>query len=59
MSGIIAVYSLVISVLIAEDLDPGKNYSLFSYVDAKSHQRKRTLTVSGVFCISDVVLQSA
>ncbi|EGU77702.1 hypothetical protein NOF04DRAFT_1345820 [Fusarium oxysporum II5] len=30
MSGIIAVYSLVISVLIAEDLDPGKNYSLFS-----------------------------
>ncbi|KAJ4140105.1 v-type proton ATPase 16 kDa proteolipid subunit 2 [Fusarium equiseti] len=30
MSGIIAVYSLVISVLIAEDLDPSKNYSLFS-----------------------------
>ncbi|KAF4454799.1 v-type proton atpase proteolipid subunit 2 [Fusarium austroafricanum] len=30
MSGILAVYSLVISVLIAEDLDPSKNYSLFS-----------------------------
>ncbi|CEI60755.1 unnamed protein product [Fusarium venenatum] len=30
MSGIIAVYSLVISVLIAEDLDPYQNYSLFS-----------------------------
>ncbi|KAL2276696.1 hypothetical protein FJTKL_00501 [Diaporthe vaccinii] len=30
MSGIIAVYSLVISVLIAQDLDPKSNYSLFS-----------------------------
>lgn len=34
MSGIIAVYSLVISVLIAEDLAPPstKSYNLFSYV---------------------------
>lgn len=30
MSGIIAVYSLVISVLIAQDLDPKATYSLFS-----------------------------
>lgn len=36
MSGIIAVYSLVISVLIAQDLQPptngGTNYSLFKWV---------------------------
>lgn len=34
MSGIIAVYSLVISVLIAEDLAPPsqQSYSLFQYV---------------------------
>lgn len=34
MSGIIAVYSLVISVLIAEDLEPPsrQSYSLFTYV---------------------------
>lgn len=34
MSGIIAVYSLVISVLIAEDLAPPsqKSYNLFTYV---------------------------
>jgi V-type H+-transporting ATPase proteolipid subunit len=35
MSGIIAVYSLVISVLIAQDLQPpasGSNYSLFKFV---------------------------
>jgi V-type H+-transporting ATPase proteolipid subunit len=34
MSGIIAVYSLVVSVLIAEDLGPppGTKYSLFAYV---------------------------
>jgi V-type H+-transporting ATPase proteolipid subunit len=30
MSGILAVYSLVISVLIAEDLSPTKSYDLFS-----------------------------
>lgn len=30
MSGIIAVYGLVISVLIAGDMSPEKNYSLFS-----------------------------
>ena len=36
MSGIIAVYSLVISVLIAEDLSPPsvQHYSLFTYVVA-------------------------
>ena len=34
MAGIIAVYSLVIAVLIAGDLEPppGQNYSLFKYV---------------------------
>ncbi|CAF3518441.1 unnamed protein product [Fusarium graminearum] len=32
MSGIIAVYSLVIAVLIADDLDPSKTYTLFSGV---------------------------
>ena len=32
MAGIIAVYSLVIAVLIAGDMDPGKPYSLFEYV---------------------------
>lgn len=35
MSGIIAVYSLVISVLIAQDLNApstGQNYSLFKFV---------------------------
>ncbi|TPX10638.1 uncharacterized protein E0L32_008372 [Thyridium curvatum] len=30
MSGIIAVYALVVSVLIAQDLNPGASYSLFS-----------------------------
>ena len=29
MAGIIAVYSLVIAVLLAGDMDPGKKYSLF------------------------------
>jgi len=38
MSGIIAVYSLVIAVLIADDLDPSKTYSLFSYVDVPHYQ---------------------
>jgi hypothetical protein len=33
MSGIIAVYSLVISVLISDSLDPYKNYTLYSYVN--------------------------
>ena len=38
MAGIIAVYSLVIAVLIAGDMDPGKRYSLFEYVSqAKKH----------------------
>ena len=31
MAGIIAVYSLVIAVLIAGDLDPDKDYALFEY----------------------------
>jgi V-type H+-transporting ATPase proteolipid subunit len=31
MAGIIAVYGLVTAVLIAENLDPKKSYSLFSY----------------------------
>ena len=37
MAGIIAVYSLVIAVLIAGDLDPppGQSYSLFKYVRCK------------------------
>lgn len=37
MAGIIAVYSLVIAVLIAGDLEPppGQNYSLFKYVRSK------------------------
>ena len=37
MAGIIAVYSLVIAVLIAGDLEPppGQNYSLFKYVRCK------------------------
>lgn len=30
MSGIIAVYALVIAVLIAGDMDPQKHYSLFT-----------------------------
>ena len=36
MAGIIAVYSLVIAVLIAGDLEPppGQNYSLFKYAPA-------------------------
>lgn len=38
MAGIIAVYSLVIAVLIAGDLEPppGQNYSLFKYVRCKN-----------------------
>ena len=42
MAGIIAVYSLVISVLIAGDLEPppGQNYSLFKYV---YHTKERPL----------------
>ena len=37
MAGIIAVYSLVIAVLIAGDLQPppGQSYSLFKYVRCK------------------------
>lgn len=37
MAGIIAVYSLVIAVLIAGDLEPppGQNYSLFKYVKSQ------------------------
>lgn len=37
MAGIIAVYSLVIAVLIAGDLEPppGQNYSLFKYVQVE------------------------
>ena len=30
MSGILAVYSLVVSVLIAEDMKPGQSYSLYT-----------------------------
>ena len=30
MAGIIAVYALVIAVLIANNMDPSKNYSLFT-----------------------------
>lgn len=38
MAGIIAVYSLVIAVLIAGDLEPppGQNYSLFKYVRCRN-----------------------
>jgi len=39
MSGIIAVYALVVSVLIAQDLNPpgsGSHYSLFEFVLALS-----------------------
>lgn len=32
MSGIIAVYGLVMAVLISGDLSPSANYSLFKYV---------------------------
>lgn len=34
MSGIIAVYGLVVSVLIAGDLGPDQSYSLFKFVRA-------------------------
>jgi V-type H+-transporting ATPase proteolipid subunit len=44
MSGIIAVYSLVISVLIADDLDPYKTYTLFSYVDVPLYQNREVIT---------------
>lgn len=46
MSGIIAVYSLVISVLIAQDLMPASdgNYSLFEFVPPLSaHPTPRTM----------------
>ncbi|KAI4275870.1 MAG: hypothetical protein LQ337_002875 [Flavoplaca oasis] len=33
MAGIIAVYSLVIAVLIASNLNPDKSYSLFKYAE--------------------------
>lgn len=33
MSGILAVYSLVVSVLIAEDMQPDASYSLYTYVE--------------------------
>lgn len=47
MSGIIAVYSLVISVLIAQDLNPPGNesYSLFAYVSHESQHRSRVSVV--------------
>lgn len=32
MAGIIAVYSLVIAVLLADAIDPSKGYSLFKWV---------------------------
>ena len=46
MSGIIAVYSLVIAVLIADDLDPSKTYSLFSYVYVPLYQNIWIVTSS-------------
>lgn len=41
MAGIIAVYSLVISVLIAGDLEPppGQNYSLFKYASGRECEK--------------------
>ena len=36
MAGIIAVYSLVIAVLIAGDIEPGKSYPLYQYVNSQS-----------------------
>lgn len=46
MAGIIAVYSLVISVLIAQDLQPpvsGSNYSLFKCVFYRPHRQTRIM----------------
>ena len=46
MSGIIAVYGLVVSVLIAQDLGPpsqgGRHYSLFEYVGTQNPERRKT-----------------
>jgi ATP synthase proteolipid subunit len=46
MSGIIAVYSLVVSVLIAEDLSPPttQRYSLFAYVARRPFRTHPKLT---------------
>lgn len=58
MSGIIAVYSLVISVLIAGDMDPPsrQSYSLFKYVSdfAQPNEQIHTILISSIVvsCIS-------
>ena len=46
MSGIIAVYALVISVLIVQDLVVPKqgNYSLFKYVIVRRHPHRNKRT---------------
>lgn len=53
MSGIIAVYSLVISVLIAQDLTPpsaGQTYGLFSFVHHGPECRDpRTFSLTSLF----------
>ena len=58
MSGIIAVYSLVIAVLISSDMGPPPNssYSLFKYAYMKwSHYRGQADVVSVVSCILHAV----
>ena len=63
MAGIIAVYSLVISVLLAGDLGPDQNYSLFQFVFtedlAQYANRYLTLRTIGVSCTLQQVSQSA
>lgn len=56
MSGILAVYSLVIAVLIAEDLaaPSAKSYSLFTFVESIESFPDSYLLTSGIeaSCIS-------
>lgn len=63
MAGIIAVYSLVVSVLIAEEirrpLPSQSSYSLFAYVLLTSGTLKNLLTQKGDSYILDVVSLSA
>jgi hypothetical protein len=55
MSGIIAVYGLVMAVLISGDLSPSSNYSLFKYVKTR-FVITRLANLSAALCILQQVV---
>lgn len=52
MAGIIAVYSLVIAVLLADAIDPGKSYSLFKLVSRIGSTRRTVMLTFCFQCLS-------